>query len=54
MLSQKIVSCIRESQVDTIEVALKKRIEDLISEGDIEQAEAVEDTINDLDMIPVC
>ncbi len=54
MVYESMLSCLRESEMDTIEIALRKRMETLISEGNIEQAEAVEDTINSLDRVPVC
>ncbi len=49
-----MANCILESDVDTMEIALKKRMEELISEGRVEEAENVEDTIENLDNVPVC
>ncbi len=54
MVYESMLNCLRESEMDTIEIALRKRMETLISEGNIEQAEAVEDAINSLDRVPVC
>ena len=53
-MDERIFNCLRESEIDTIELALRKRMEEYISQGDIEQAEAVEDTINSLDKVPIC
>ena len=53
-MDEKVLNCLRESEIDTIEIALRKRMEEYISQGDIEQAEAVEDTISSLDKVPVC
>jgi len=54
MVDESTINCLRESEVDTVEIALRKRMEDLISQGNIEQAEVVEDTISSLDRVPVC
>lgn len=54
MVDERTFSCLRESEVDTIESSLRTKMEELISAGEIEQAEAVEDTINSLDKVPVC
>ncbi len=48
------LGCLLESDIDTIESSLRTKMEELISAGEIEQAEAVEDTINSLDHVPVC
>lgn len=53
-MDERTLSCLRESEIDTIEIALRKRMEELISEGELEQAEAVENTINSLDKVSVC
>lgn len=54
MVDENTISCLKESDLDTVEVALKKRVEELISQGKISEAEAVEDTLNTLDKVPVC
>lgn len=54
MADEKTLNCIRESEIDTIEVALRRRVKDLISSGDIKEAEIIEDTIKSLDNINVC
>ena len=54
MVDESTANCIRESEIDTIEIALRKRVEDLISSGDIKEAEIVEDTIKSLDDLNVC
>lgn len=54
MVDEATLNCLRESEIDTIESSLKTKMEELISAGEIEQAEAVEDTINSLDHVPVC
>lgn len=48
------LGCLLESEIDTIESSLRTKMEELISAGEIEQAEAVEDTMNSLDKVPVC
>lgn len=53
-MDERTISCLRESEIDTIEIALKKRMEDLLSEGNIDEAEIIEDTIKSLDDIDVC
>ncbi len=54
MVDEKILNCIRESEIDTIEIALKKRKEDLISEGDVEAADLIDMTLKSLDNLNVC
>ena len=54
MVDERTLNCIRESEVDTMEIALRKRMENLLSEGDIETAEVVEATIESLDKINIC
>lgn len=54
MVDEATLNCLRESEIDTIESSLKTKMEELISAGEIEQAEAVEDTINSLDHVSVC
>lgn len=54
MVDLRTVSCLRESEVDTIEMSLRKRMEEHISAGDLEAADAVEDTIKNLDKVQVC
>ena len=54
MVFESMLSCLRESEMDTIEIALRKRLEVLISEGNLEQAELVEDAIDSLDKVSVC
>ena len=49
-----MLSCLHESEMDTIEIALRKRMEDSISAGNIKEAEIIEDTIKSLDDINVC
>ncbi len=53
-MDKKILNCLRESEMDTIESSLRTKVEELMSAGEIEQAEAVEDVINLLDKVPVC
>lgn len=53
IVDETTLNCLRESEIDTIGMALReKEDEDLISEGEIEQTEAIEDTINSLDKVP--
>lgn len=54
MVDERTLNCIRESEIDTIEIALRHRVEDLISSGDIEEAEVVEGVVKSLDDINVC
>jgi len=54
MVDDTTLNCIRESEIDTIEIALRHRVEDLISSGDIEEAEVVEGVVKSLDDINVC
>jgi hypothetical protein len=54
MTHKNLISCLRESQLDTIEVALRKEVEDLVSEGKFDQAEIIEEKIESLNYIPVC
>ena len=54
MVDETTLKCLRESEIDTIEIALRKKAEDLVSEGELEQAESVESTISNLDKVPVC
>lgn len=49
-----MANCILESDVDTMEIALRRRMEDLISEGRVDEAESVEDTLGNLDNVSVC
>lgn len=53
-MDERTLSCLRESEIDTIEIALRHRVEDLISSGDVKEAEIIEDTIKSLDNIGVC
>lgn len=54
MVSKEKIGCLLESEADTIEIALRRRMENLISAGDIESAESVESTIGSLSRIPLC
>ena len=54
MAFESMISCLRESELDTIEISLRKRLEVLISEGNIEQAELIEDAIESIDKVLVC
>lgn len=54
MADERIISCLRESDIDTIEISLRQKMERLISSGDIEEAENVEETIKNLDRVPMC
>lgn len=54
MVDEEILSCLRESEIDTIEIALKKRKEDFVSEGNIEAADLIDMTIKSLDNLNVC
>ena len=49
-----IVGCVLESEIDTMEIALRKRRDELISSGNIEEADRVDITIESLDKIKVC
>lgn len=49
-----ISECLMEHELDTIESSLKKRAEEHLSSGNIDEAEAVSDTIDNLNKIPVC
>lgn len=49
-----MAKCLKESDVDSIEIALKKRKAVLISEGDLETADRIEDVIRSLDHVTVC
>lgn len=50
----KISSCILESDIDTMEISLRRRMEDLISRGEIDEADKVSDTLSNLDNMNVC
>lgn len=54
MVDDRTLNCIRESEVDTIEIALNRRMEDLLSEGDVHTAEIIEETIKSLDKVNIC
>ena len=54
MVDERTLNCLRESEMDTIEIALRHRVEDLISNGDIEEAEVVEGVVKSLDGVSVC
>lgn len=54
MVDKRIFGCLRESDIDTIEISLRQKMERLISSGDIEEAENVEETIKNLDRVPMC
>lgn len=46
--------CMLESDTDTIEIALRKRKEELLSVGDIEAADNIESAIRNLDEVSIC
>lgn len=46
--------CLLEAEKEGIELSLRMRKEQLISEGDIESADAVEDNINSLKRVREC
>lgn len=46
--------CLLEAEKEGIELSLRKRMEQLISEGDIESAESVEDNLKALDRVREC
>ncbi len=54
MVDENTVNCLREAEIDTIEIALRKRMEEHLSNGDIETAELIEETVKSLDKINVC
>ncbi len=54
MVDKATLNCLRESEIDTIEIALKKRMDMLISEGDTESADLIDMTIKSLDNLNVC
>jgi len=54
MIDERTLKCLSESDADTIEISLRKRMETLISEGNIETAEEVEDVIERLNSVQVC
>ena len=54
MVDERTLNCLRESEMDTIEIALRHRVESLISSGDIEEAEVVEGVVKSLDGVNVC
>lgn len=49
-----MLSCLQESELDTIEIALRKRMEDSIAAGNIKEAEIIEDVVKSLDNVNVC
>lgn len=49
-----IAECVLESDLDTMELALRKQIENYISQGDLIAAETVEEAMKSLDRVPVC
>lgn len=53
-MSNDIQSCLLESEIDTIELELRKRKEQLLYSGDIRGADSMQDSIESLDNIPVC
>ncbi len=53
-VSEPLNVCIVESDIDTMEIALRRRMENLISEGDFEGADKIGDTIRNLDKLAVC
>ena len=54
LIESPLRSCILESDVDTMEISLRRRMEDLISQGDIEGADKIDNTIKNLDKINIC
>lgn len=54
MPEEDTTNCILENEIDTIEDALRKKLDEHISKGDLEQADATEEAIRDLDKISVC
>ena len=54
MVDERTLNCLRESELDTIEIALRHRVEDSISSGNIKEAEIIEDVIKSLDGVNVC
>jgi len=54
MVFESMLSCLQESEMDAIEIALRKRRDVLISEGKTIQAGLVEDAIDSLDRVNVC
>ncbi len=52
--AKEMSSCMAEANIDTAEIALRRRLEDLLSQGDLEGAEKVEEALENLDNVPVC
>lgn len=53
-MDNEMIDCMTEAGLDTIEIRLRRRMEDLLSEGKIEAAEDVEEAIKHLDTVPLC
>ncbi len=49
-----IISCMTEAELDTIEIRLRRKMEDMLSEGKIVEAENIEEAIKSLDDVSLC
>ena len=53
-MDKDMIDCMTEAGLDTVEIRLRRRMEDLLSEGNIEGAERIEEKIKSLDNIDLC
>ena len=48
------ISCLTEAELDTYEIHTRRKMEDLLSEGKIAEAEVLKEVIEGLDHVNVC
>ncbi len=53
-MDEEMIDCMTEAELDAIEITLRRRMEDLLSQGEIEKAERIEDKIESLDHVDLC
>ncbi len=53
-MDEEMIDRMTEAGLDTIEIRLRQRMEDLLSEGKIKAAEDVEEAIKHLDDVSLC